>query len=78
LTVARVVEQQARLDGVFHALADPMRRAMLRRLAQGGRSIGELASPFNMSFAGASKHVKALEHADLVRRAVRGRTHISA
>ncbi|WP_119462748.1 metalloregulator ArsR/SmtB family transcription factor [Rhodospirillaceae bacterium SYSU D60014] len=72
-----MVEQQSeRLDAVFHALADPTRRAMLRSLAAGERSIGELAAPFRMSFAGASKHVKALERAGLVRRTVKGRTHV--
>ncbi len=49
---------------------------MLRRLAAGEHSIGELAAPFRMSFAGASKHVRALEHAGLIRREVRGRTHV--
>jgi DNA-binding transcriptional ArsR family regulator len=49
---------------------------MLRRLAGGERSIGELAAPFRMSFAGASKHVRALEQAGLVRRTVQGRTHL--
>jgi DNA-binding transcriptional ArsR family regulator len=71
-----MVEQNPALDAVFHALADPTRRAMLRRLAGGERSIGELAAPFRMSFAGASKHVRALEGAGLVRRSVRGRTHV--
>jgi DNA-binding transcriptional ArsR family regulator len=71
-----MVEQQSGLDAVFRALADRTRREMLRRLAEGERSIGELAAPFQMSFAGASKHVKALEGAGLVRRTVRGRTHI--
>ncbi|WP_114769659.1 ArsR/SmtB family transcription factor [Microvirga subterranea] len=71
-----MVEQYAHLDAVFHALADPTRRAMLRRLATGEQSIGELAAPFQMSFAGASKHVRALEHAGLIRREVRGRTHV--
>lgn len=72
-----MVEQNTeRLDAVFHALADPTRRQMLRSLAAGERSIGELAAPFHMSFAGASKHVKALERAGLVRRLVRGRTHV--
>jgi DNA-binding transcriptional ArsR family regulator len=70
-----MVEQQSALDAVFRALADPTRREMLRRLADGERSIGELAAPFQMSFAGASKHVRALEGAGLVRRTVRGRTH---
>ena len=44
-------------------------------LADGERSVGELAEPFEMSFAGASKHVKVLEDAGLVRRTVRGRIH---
>jgi DNA-binding transcriptional ArsR family regulator len=66
------------LDGVFQALADPTRRAMLARLTEGERSIGELAAPFEMSLAAASKHIKTLERAGLVRRDVRGRTHICA
>ncbi len=65
-----------RLDAVFHALADPTRRAMLRRLADAPLSVGELASPLHMSLAAASKHIKALERAGLVRRQVRGRTHL--
>lgn len=64
------------LDGVFHALADPTRRAMLRSLAEGERNVGELAAPFAMSLAAASKHVKVLEQAGLVRRRVVGRTHL--
>ena len=64
------------LDAVFHALSDPTRRAMLHRLAEGECSIGVLAAPFRMSFAGASKHVKVLEQAGLVQRSVRGRTHV--
>ena len=73
----RMVEQNSeRLDAVFQALADPTRRAMLQELATGERSIGQLAAPHRMSFAGASKHVKALERAGLVRRTVRGRSHI--
>ena len=65
------------LDTVFHALGDPTRRGMLARLALGESSIGELAQPFDMSFAGASKHVKVLEDAGLVARRKEGRTHIS-
>jgi DNA-binding transcriptional ArsR family regulator len=67
--------EQLDLDAVFHALADPTRRAMLRSLAGGERNIGQLAQPFAMSFAAASKHVKVLEGAGLVRRHVRGREH---
>jgi DNA-binding transcriptional ArsR family regulator len=65
-----------RLDAVFHALGDATRRRMLRSLADGERSVGELAAPFEMSLAAASKHVKALERAGLVRRRVMGRTHV--
>lgn len=65
-----------KLDTVFNALSDATRRGMLARLALGDKSVGELAKPFAMSFAGASKHVKVLEEAGLIRREVRGRTHI--
>ena len=71
-----MVEQNAAaLDRVFHALADPTRRAMLRRLAGSEHSVGELAEPFDMSFAAAAKHVKVLEGAGLLSRTVEGRTH---
>ena len=73
----RMVELSApQLDAVFHALGDATRRRMLRSLADGERSVGELAAPFDMSLAAASKHIKALERAGLVRRQVRGRTHV--
>jgi DNA-binding transcriptional ArsR family regulator len=64
------------LDTVFHALGDATRRRMLRDLAGGERSINQLAKPFAISLAAASKHIKALENAGLIRREVRGRTHI--
>ena len=69
-----MVERGAHLDAVFHALTDPTRRAMLGRLAERELTIGELATPFHMSFAGASKHVRVLENAGLVKRTIRGRT----
>jgi DNA-binding transcriptional ArsR family regulator len=65
-----------RLDAVFHALADPTRRAMLRDLSQQALSVGELAEPFAISLAAASKHIKVLERAGLVQRTVQGRTHM--
>jgi DNA-binding transcriptional ArsR family regulator len=64
------------LDGVFHALAHDARRTMLRRLAGGELTVGELAEPLSMSLAAASKHVKVLEVAGLVRRTVAGRRHV--
>ncbi|MDP5280546.1 metalloregulator ArsR/SmtB family transcription factor [Sphingomonas sp. DG1-23] len=69
-----MVEQ--RLDTTFHALADPTRRGMLATLALGEKSIGELAEPFAMSFAGAAKHVKVLEGAGLVARRKVGRSQL--
>jgi DNA-binding transcriptional ArsR family regulator len=63
------------LDSVFHALGDATRRRMLRELAGGARTVGQLAEPFAISLAAASKHIKALENAGLIRREVRGRTH---
>jgi DNA-binding transcriptional ArsR family regulator len=65
-----------RLDVTFRALADPTRRGMIASLALGEKSIGELAEPFAMSFAGASKHVKVLEDAGLIARRKKGRTHL--
>ena len=70
-----MVEQNAALDRVFHALSDPTRRAMLRQLAGSEQSVGELAEPFDMSFAAAAKHVKVLEGAGLLSRTIEGRTH---
>ena len=69
-----MVEQ--RLDATFHALADPTRRCMLASLALGEKSIGELAEPFAISFAGASKHVKVLEGAGLIARRKVGRNQL--
>ena len=64
------------MDAVFHALAHSARRDMLGRLARRERTVGELASPFEMSLAAASKHVKVLEGAGLVHRTVQGRRHV--
>lgn len=71
-----VEHESPQLDALFHALADATRRAMLQLLAEQPASIGELASPFDISLAAVSKHVKVLERAGLVRRTVLGRTHV--
>jgi DNA-binding transcriptional ArsR family regulator len=71
-----MVEDAVDMDAVFHALSHEARRAMLGRLAGGELSVGELAEPLTMSFAAASKHVKVLESAGLVRRTVTGRRHV--
>jgi len=67
--------KEAQLSAVFHALGDVTRRRMLRLLANGEHTVGQLAEPFQMSLAAASKHIKALENAGLIRREVQGRTH---
>jgi DNA-binding transcriptional ArsR family regulator len=56
------------LDATFAALADPTRRAILARLAQGEANVTELAKPFDMSQPAISKHLKVLEHAGLISR----------
>ncbi|HVL20883.1 MAG TPA: metalloregulator ArsR/SmtB family transcription factor [Amaricoccus sp.] len=55
------------MNAVLHALGDPTRRRMLSDLARGERAVGELAEPFDMSLAAASKHIKVLENAGLIR-----------
>jgi DNA-binding transcriptional ArsR family regulator len=71
-----VKDHSPSLDRVFHALAHPARRTMLRHLADGEHNLSELAKPLRMSFPAASKHVRVLERARLVRRRVVGRTHL--
>ena len=71
-----MVDNQKHLDDVFHALSDPTRRAMLRSLAKEPHNVGDLAKPFEISLAAASKHIKVLERAGLVKRSVQGRNHI--
>ena len=56
------------LSTTFAALADPTRRAILARLAQGEASVGELAAPFSISQPAVSKHLKVLEQAGLITR----------
>lgn len=63
------------LDGVFHALADPTRRAIIGTLVHGPKTVGEIWRPFDISLPAVSKHLKVLERAGLVEREVRGREH---
>ena len=63
------------LDQVYGAIADPTRRAILAVLAGGEATVGALADRFPISFNGVSKHVKVLERAGLVDRAIHGREH---
>jgi DNA-binding transcriptional ArsR family regulator len=59
------------LSTTFAALADPTRRAILKRLSTGERSVTELAAPFRMTLPAVTKHLKVLERAGLVRRSRR-------
>lgn len=63
------------LDQVYGAIADPTRRAILAMLAGGEATVGTLADRFPISFNGVSKHVRVLERAGLVHRAIHGREH---
>ena len=60
------------LDAIFAALADPTRRAILARLTEGEAPVGEIAAPFGISQPAVSKHLKVLERAGLVERAIDG------
>ena len=70
------LDRSPRLDRVFHALAHPARRAIVRQLSIGERNLSELAAPLRMTFPAATKHVRVLEGARLVRRRVVGRQHL--
>lgn len=72
-----MVEQETpQLNAIFHALGDATRRQILRELATGERTVGQLAEPFDISLAATSKHIKVLENAGLIRREVHWRTHV--
>ncbi len=68
--------QSAALDGVFNALCDPTRRAILARVARGDARVTDIASAFPISLNSISKHVRMLERAGLLRRSVNGRDHV--
>jgi DNA-binding transcriptional ArsR family regulator len=56
----------AALDSVFHALADPTRRAVIQRLGQGSATVSELAEPFDMALPSFVKHIAVLEASGLI------------
>jgi DNA-binding transcriptional ArsR family regulator len=70
-----MVKYQSQLDSVFHSLADPTRRDILKRVATRELSVGEIASPYHMSFAAISKHLKVLEEAELISKRREGKQH---
>lgn len=66
-------QYQTQLDGIFQALADPTRRAVIGRLGRGPASVGELAQPFAMALPSFMKHIHMLEDAGLIRTSKQGR-----
>jgi DNA-binding transcriptional ArsR family regulator len=69
------LESAHALDDTLMALADPTRRAILRRIVEGEARVTELAKPFQISLPAVSKHIRVLERAKLVRRRKVGREH---
>jgi DNA-binding transcriptional ArsR family regulator len=67
--------RSSELDKTFHALAHPVRRAILKRIAKHERTVTELAEPFDMTLEGVSQHIRVLERAGLLRRKRSGRLH---
>ena len=68
-----MADQQIALDTVFHALADPTRRAVIGRLLQGAAPVTRLAEPFDMGLPAFLKHLMVLETSGLIRSEKRGR-----
>jgi DNA-binding transcriptional ArsR family regulator len=71
------MQTASHLDLVFGALADPTRRAILAQLADGDRTVGQLAAPFAVSQPAISRHLKVLERAGLVSRSRRATARLS-
>ena len=68
--------ESARLDDIFRALADPTRRAILRDVSAGEKTVNEVARPYRLTLAAVSKHLKVLEAAELIARERRGSFHL--
>jgi DNA-binding transcriptional ArsR family regulator len=71
-----VASLDANLDNTLMALADPTRRAILARLAEGEARVTEIAKPFAISLNSVSKHIRVLERAELLKRRRKGREHL--
>lgn len=70
------MDNYSALDSVFHALADPTRRAVVQRLTKGTATVSELAAPFDMALPSFVKHISVLERSRLISTRKRGRTRI--
>jgi len=73
-----MVEQTVQLDNIFHSLADPIRRDILRRVMECELSVSELVEKYSVSFAAISKHLKVLEKAQLIQKRKEGKKYMVA
>ena len=73
MILSLMAQYQTPLDGIFQALADPTRRAVIGRLGRGPASVGELAAPFDMALPSFMKHIHMLEESGLIRTSKIGR-----
>ncbi|HMR11297.1 MAG TPA: metalloregulator ArsR/SmtB family transcription factor [Polyangiaceae bacterium] len=73
-----MLEYYQEVDGIFRALADPTRRAILEHLDQGPASVSALAAPFDLSLAAVAQHVQVLERSHLVTTRKQGRQRLCA
>lgn len=71
-----MIESNVNLDNILKAISDPVRRQILSSLRAGPKTVGQIAGPYDMSFAGAAKHVNILVNANLVQKAKSGRQQI--
>lgn len=71
--VIRMANYETPLDTIFHALADPTRRAVVQRLVEGPAPVKELAAPFEMALPSFIKHISVLEEAELIASKKQGR-----
>jgi DNA-binding transcriptional ArsR family regulator len=71
-------QYQDQLNGIFQALSDPTRRAVIGRLGRGPASVGDLAAPFEMALPSFMKHIHVLEAAGLIRTSKAGRVRTCA
>src|SRR5215831_13154143 len=78
MILSRMLNHKPDLDRLFHALADPARRAMVERLSRGPTAVSELARPLPMSLPSVMQHLTVLEAAGLVRSEKRGRVRTCA
>ncbi len=76
--ILSLMDKHQQLDGIFQALADPTRRAVIGRLGRGPASVGELSAPFDMALPSFMKHIRVLEESGLIRTSKTGRVRTCA